>query len=107
MGIAAHDLRSPLNAIKGYSEMVLEAGRRVGRSFHCSVLGMFQRSTECARVFRLTGNGKTYASESIRHIDSDSAVPQIILPPGFGLSASLHFVLSVCESIALPFAPTL
>src|SRR5438105_10835989 len=24
MGIAAHDLRSPLNAIKGYSEMVLE-----------------------------------------------------------------------------------
>src|SRR5208282_5186394 len=24
MGIAAHDLRSPLNAVKGYSEMVLE-----------------------------------------------------------------------------------
>ena len=27
MGIAAHDLRSPLNAVKGYSEMILEDGQ--------------------------------------------------------------------------------
>ena len=31
MGIAAHDLRNPLSAIKGYAEMVVEDGQALSQ----------------------------------------------------------------------------